>query len=92
MADITITPLEPTRFSVQVKQGGTSTSHEVTVPGWMADDPQLGEVDEQTIVRESMEFLLEREPPTSIMAKFSLDVIPRYFPEYDKEIRRRLSG
>jgi hypothetical protein len=91
MANITITPIEAGRFSVQVKQGGTSTSHEVTVPGWMADDQQLGDVDEQTIVRESMEFLLEREPPTSIMSEFSLDVIPRYFPEYDTELRRRLA-
>jgi hypothetical protein len=56
----------------------------------MGDDPQLGNVDQQTIVRESMEFLLEREPPTSIMSEFSLDVIPRYFREYDAEIRRRL--
>jgi hypothetical protein len=38
-----------------------------------------------------MEFLLEREPPTSILSEFSLDVIPRYFGEYDAELRRRLS-
>jgi hypothetical protein len=86
MADISITPLEPGRFDVRT----TSTRHEVTVPGWMGDDPQLGNVDQQTIVRESMEFLLEREPATSIMSEFSLDVIPRYFREYDTEIRRRL--
>ena len=91
MADISITPAGPGRFSVQVEQGGTSTRHEVTVPGWMAGDPQLGDVDQQTIVRRSMEFLLEREPPTSIMSTFSLDVIPRYFREYDAELRRRLS-
>ena len=36
-------------------------------------------------------FLLEREPATSIMRQFSLDVIPRYFPEYRDEIRRRLA-
>jgi hypothetical protein len=91
MADISITPLEPTRFEVKLKQDRTSTSHRVTVPDWMADDPQLGTVEPETIVRESMEFLLEREPPTSIMSEFSLDVIPRYFREYDRELRRRLS-
>lgn len=91
MADISITPAGPGRFSVQVEKGGASTRHRVTVPAWMADDAQLGSVDPETIVRESLEFLLEREPPTSIMSEFSLDVIPRYFREYDTELRRRLT-
>jgi hypothetical protein len=43
-------------------------------------------------VRESFVFLLQREPPSSIMGKFSLDVIARYFPEYYDEMRRRLGG
>lgn len=91
MADISITPAGPGRFGVQLTEGTASTSHRVTVPAWMADDAQLGSVDPLAIVHESMEFLLEREPPTSIMSEFSLDVIPRYFPEYDAELRRRLS-
>jgi hypothetical protein len=57
----------------------------------MLDDTELGAVDPQVIVRHSMEFLLEREPPTSILSEFSLDVIPRYFGDYRAELRRRLS-
>ncbi|HEY3701268.1 MAG TPA: hypothetical protein VGL32_03330 [Acidimicrobiales bacterium] len=91
MTDISITPTGPGRFSVRLEQGRTSTSHQVTVPASIADDPQLGAVDPQVIVRESMEFLLEREPPTSILSDFSLEVIPRYFGDYDSELRRRLS-
>jgi hypothetical protein len=91
MADISITPLEPKRFEVKLKQGRTSTDHRVTVPQSMLDDPQLGAVEPEVIVRESMQFLLEREPPTSILSEFSLDVIPRYFDEYDAELRRRLT-
>jgi hypothetical protein len=91
MAQISISPLGSDSFSVQLEQGGVSTSHRVTVPDWMADDKQLGGVDPEVIVHESMEFLLEREPPTSILSEFSLDVIPRYFPDYDTELRRRLS-
>ena len=91
MADISITPTEPARFDVQLKDGRTSTNHRVTVPGWMADDPELGRVEPERLVRESMEFLLEREPPTSILSEFSLEVIPRYFSDYDTELRRRLS-
>jgi hypothetical protein len=90
MADISITPLEPTRFEVELKQGRTSTTHRVTVPQAMLDDAQLGAVEPEVIVRESMEFLLEREPPTSILSEFPLDVISRYFSEYDTELRRRL--
>ena len=41
-------------------------------------------------MRRSFEFLLEREPKESILARFDLSVIARYFPEYDREIARRL--
>ena len=63
----------------------------MTVPASIADDPELGAVDPEVIVRRSMEFLLEREPPRSILPEFSLDVIPRYFGDYHAELRRRLS-
>ena len=91
MTDISITPTGPGCFSVRLEQGRTSTSHRVTVPASIADDPELGAVDPEVIVRRSMEFLLEREPPTSILSEFSLDVIPRYFGDYHAELRRRLS-
>lgn len=42
------------------------------------------------LVRESFAFLLEREPPGSILPRFDLSVIPRYFPGYRAEIKRRL--
>jgi hypothetical protein len=43
------------------------------------------------VVRESFNFLLEREPATSILREFSLYDIARYFPEFPDELRRRLS-
>ncbi len=46
----------------------------------------------QQWTRASFEFLLEREPATSILREFSLDVISRYFPGYPAEIRARLCG
>jgi hypothetical protein len=39
-------------------------------------------------VARSFAFLLEREPPGSILRRFDLSVIPRYFPDYDSQIRR----
>jgi hypothetical protein len=40
------------------------------------------------LVRRSFEFLLEREPPESILSTFDLAVIQRYFPEYDRLFKR----
>jgi hypothetical protein len=91
VTEISITRVAPEQFDVRLSEGTTSTNHRVTVPKSMLDDTELGAVDPQVIVRHSMEFLLEREPPTSILSEFSLDVIPRYFGDYRAELRRRLS-
>jgi hypothetical protein len=76
---------------VEVTEGTTSTGHRVTVPEGMLDELNIGEVDSETVVRESFEFLLEREPATSILPEFSLDEIGRYFPEYFQELPKRLA-
>ena len=81
-------------YGVQVTEGDLTTSHRVTVPDDLLDDWGMvdpGAEEEERVVRESFEFLLEREPATSIMDDFSLSVIPRYFPEYSEELPRRLS-
>jgi hypothetical protein len=44
------------------------------------------------LIRTSFEFLLEREPPESILRRFDVSVISRYFPEYRAEMVRRLQG
>jgi len=44
------------------------------------------------LVRESFVFLLEREPASSILQRFDLPVIQRYFPEYSEAMRRRFSS
>jgi len=66
-----------------------SRSYDVGVSDATAQQlaPQVG-VEE--LVRESFVFLLEREPAESIMSRFDLPVIARYFPEYPREISRRL--
>lgn len=91
MSDVTVTPMGPHQFGVEITEGDTTTSHEVTVPEELLDDLGLVDVDEERVVRESIAFLLEREPATSIMQQFSLDVISQYFPEYGEELSRRLS-
>jgi hypothetical protein len=41
-------------------------------------------------VEKSFEFLLEREPNTSILRSFELGVTAGYFPEYERTIRSLL--
>jgi hypothetical protein len=43
----------------------------------------------EDLVSRSFDFLLEREPPSSILRSFDLAVIQRYFPEYDQEFKRQ---
>lgn len=68
----------------------TITRHTVTVsPSYHA---QLtgGKVSPELLVEKSFEFLLEREPNTSILGSFDLPLIGRYFAEYESEIGKRL--
>ncbi|NJD28620.1 MAG: hypothetical protein FIA92_10025 [Chloroflexi bacterium] len=78
------------RCEVTVAEGGGETRHSVSVG---RDDltrlSPAGDSPEH-VVRTSFEFLLEREPKESILRTFDLPVIGRYFPEYEREIRRRL--
>jgi hypothetical protein len=82
VADIAVTSVEPRTFEVVVDG---SSRHRVTVP------ERFGGDDLARVVRVSFEFLLEREPASSILGEFSLDVIGRYFPEYEDELPRRLA-
>lgn len=90
MADIVVTPVGPRTFKVQVREATRTSSYDVTVPGSLIEELRLPEDDLERVVRESFVFLLEREPASSILPSFSLDVISRYFPEYKKELPKRL--
>lgn len=87
---IEVSQIADGEFLVQVIDGAGESSHRVTL---RSDDFRRiagGKVEPSELVRRSFEFLLEREPKESILAQFDLCVIGRYFPEYEREIRRRL--
>ena len=99
---IEILDMGPHEFAVTVNQGHQQTRHRVTVPQALLDEvglaPAVEDSDgekglretEERLIRESFAFLLEREPATSIMREFGLDVIGRFFPEYVSAMRTRL--
>ena len=78
-------------FEVRVAEGKSETRHRVTVKP--ADYERLaeGRVSAEELIRRSFEFLLEHESKESILSRFDLTVISEYFPQYEKEIRRRIS-
>ncbi len=90
MSEITLNRQDEATYEVELRDGGEATTHKVTVPPDMIDELGLGDVDRDRLVRESMEFLLEREPPSSVLPEFALTDIQRYFSEYYEEIKRRL--
>jgi hypothetical protein len=76
------------RLAVRVREGGSETSHEVTLSGDLLARLAPAE-SADAFVRRCFAFLLEREPKESILARFDVAVIGRYFPEFEKTIARR---
>ena len=91
MSEVSVVAMGPGQFEVQVTEGATTTTHQVSVSPEMTEELGGG-IDQEELVRASFDFLLEREPATSILREFSLDVIPQYFPDYREEILRRLQS
>jgi hypothetical protein len=71
------------------EDGHVVTNHQVRLGAADLDRFAPGADDPRALVRVSFDFLLEREPPGSILRTFDLPVIGDYFPEYEAEIRRR---
>lgn len=85
---ISVIKLDDTNYEVTVS-GGTTTTHVVTVQPDYASRVG-GTAAPEVLLRASFEFLLARESNTSILRRFDLPVIGRYFPEYEREIWRLL--
>jgi hypothetical protein len=88
-ATIEIRPLDGTTWRVEVR-AASATAHDVTVPAGYLEKLGLTGVAVPQVLEESFRFLLEREPNTSILRRFDLPVIARYFPEYETVIAERL--
>lgn len=75
------------RFLVTVVDTEGESTHEVTLAE--RDYERLrGNASPEEFIRACFEFLLAREPKESILSRFDVSVISRYFPEFENEIRR----
>ncbi len=78
-------------FRVRVSDGKSETSHAVTLKPADYERIAGGKIEPTELVKTAFEFLLENEPKESILGRFDLPLIGRYFPNFEAEIRRRLA-
>jgi len=89
-AKIEVEKLDASHFRVRVIEAGGESIHQVTLDPKDYARLAVPTADPEELIRESFQFLLEREPKESILSHFDLSVISRYFPEYEREIKKRL--
>ena len=74
------------QFLVIVDEGNSKTEHNVELDNEYYQKLTSGKITEGELIKKSFQFLLERESKESILSRFDLRVIKRYFPEYEKRI------
>jgi hypothetical protein len=79
-------------YAVRVIEGKSESSHHVTLAEKDYARLTSGKVSRDELIRRSFEFLLEHESKESILERFDLAVISRYFPQYEREIKKRIEG
>ena len=89
MAEIVTQAVDGRFYEAEVTVEGRHYAYRVSVPDGLAE--RVG-ADPAAIVRATLAFLLDREPPASIMERFDCSVVSRYFPEYEAELPRYLEG
>lgn len=76
---------DPMTFEVSVRDGAGETLHRVRMS--KADHKRLGGgAGPEDAVRAAFAFLLDREPKEAILGAFEINVIGRYFPEFEDRL------
>jgi len=78
---VSVTAKGQDTFEVVVTTQSTTT-HSVTITDAIHTQLTNGKISKETLLEKSFEFLLEREPNTSILSQFKIEVISKYFPDY----------
>jgi hypothetical protein len=72
---------------VTIQEGGRAVSVHVVEATRRELERFAPESSVEDLVRRSFKFLLEREPPQSILRRFGLSDIEHYYPQYPRVIR-----
>ena len=80
---------DPLAFDVLIRDGRGESRHSVTLAQETLDRLASGHKAED-FVEAAFKFLLDREPKESILKRFDVTVIARYFPEFERELPQYL--
>ena len=83
---ILIKPLSANKFEITVNKK-LITKHTVLLTDEYYDILTKKKISKKRLLEYSFQFLLDREPNTSILSFFELNIISKYFPEYENEIK-----
>jgi hypothetical protein len=76
---------EPLRFKVVVQDGSGQSRHEATISQALLRRLSRDGSPAEEVIRAAFRFLLDREAKESILSRFDVSVIPRYFPDFERE-------
>jgi hypothetical protein len=82
---------DPLDFEVVVRERKGETRHHVTMSRDTCERLTAGKYKPEHCLKAAFRFLLDREPKESILGRFDVKVISRYFPEFERELPRYLS-
>ena len=85
------TGTDPLAFEVAVGDEQGESRHQVTMATEMCTRLTQDRCTPEACIEAAFRFLLDREPKESILRRFDVSVIARYFPEFEKELPRYLS-
>ena len=88
--ELLITELSKDKFEITVN-ADQITKHVVSVTDQMLLNLTKNKISKEELLNFSFNFLLEREPNTSILPKFDIIVISKYFPEYISKVENYCS-
>ena len=83
--ELLITELSKDKFEITVN-ADQIIKHVASVTDQMLLNLTKDKISKEELLNFSFNFLLEREPNTSILSKFEITVISKYFPEYISKI------
>ncbi len=87
---ITIKRIDNDTFSVSISSK-KNTHHTVKFSDKRRDLYELGHIQKDVIIKFAFDFLLGREPNTSILTNFSIDLISNFFPEFETKLKENFN-
>lgn len=77
---------DPLTFEVTVRDANGETSHHVTMARATYESLSSGQYTPERCIEAAFRFLLDREPKESILGRFDVTVISRYFPDFEQKL------